>query len=57
MPRHELEVIKLLATEPIKTVIQNVLEPFTNFSRKDLKSKISGILGSFIFGPSSVKMP
>ena len=36
MPRHKLEVTKLLiiATEPVETVILNVLGPFPNFSRK-----------------------
>ena len=36
MPRHKLEVIKLLIieTEPVETVISNVLGPFPNFSRK-----------------------
>ena len=36
MPRHKLEVIKLLiiAIESVKTVILNALEPSQNFSRK-----------------------
>ena len=36
MPRHELEMIKLLviATPLVKTVINDVLEPFPNFSRR-----------------------
>ena len=36
MPRHELEMIKLLiiATPLVKTVINDVLGPFPNFSRK-----------------------
>ena len=36
MPRHKLEVIKVLiiATEPVRTVILNILGPFPNFSRK-----------------------
>ena len=36
MPRHNLEVIKLLiiAIETLKTVILNALDPFPNFGRK-----------------------
>ena len=36
MPRHELEMIKLLviATPLVKTVINDVLGPFPNFSRR-----------------------
>ena len=44
MPRHKLEVIKLLiiATEPVETVILKTLGPFPNFSRKG--SSYTGIL-------------
>ena len=43
MPRHKLEVIKLLiiAIDPVKLLSQlNVLGPFPNFSRKGSNNKL-----------------